>query len=43
MQAVFEVTWLSFTHFPLRPAYVVTDPLEVFFVVAWGVCACMGW
>lgn len=38
-----SVTWLSFTHFPLRPAYVVTDPLEVFFVVAWGVCACMGW
>ena len=24
--AVTEVTWLSFTHFSLRPAYVVTDP-----------------
>jgi len=38
-----SVTWLSFTHFSLRPAYVVTDPLEVFFVVTWGVCTCLGW
>ncbi|CAK9059387.1 PDZ domain-containing protein [Durusdinium trenchii] len=37
------VTWLSFTHFSLSPAYVVTDPLEVVFVVSWGVCSCVGW
>ncbi|CAJ1350484.1 unnamed protein product [Effrenium voratum] len=37
------VQWLSFTHYPLNPAYVVTDPLEVFFVVAWGFGCCLGW
>ena len=38
-----KVTWLSFTHFSLNPAYVVTDPVEIFFVVSWGMCCCLGW
>jgi len=35
--------WLDFTKISLYPADVVSDPLELFFVVAWGISSCLGW
>ncbi|CAE7599472.1 QNS1 [Symbiodinium natans] len=35
--------WLDFTKVSINPADVVSDPLEVFFVIAWGIAACLGW
>jgi len=35
--------WLDFAKISLYPADVVSDPLELFFVVAWGIASCLGW
>jgi len=35
--------WLDFARIPFSPEHIVTDPLEVFLVVTWGVAACLGW